>query len=215
MASSSSYSSYSPPTGHMFSMERSNALGRSRRPTRDTSIGGQGGVNPLNFFGMAKNQVSDPVIAARNYGLSMMAMGTNMQVRGYTAAINAILATARFNSEIARQQTARSVDGMNRQAKRLFSSTRADIGASGFNASSKSFLMLANEGLDAVALQINQFRTDAYHQNQADMFEANTAAHALAIKRQDTIIQAVANAVGNGASIAKNQTNAPVVGYTQ
>lgn len=105
--------------------------------------------------------------------------GFKLQAGGYRQAANATLAAAEYNNQIAEINTQRRLEAMGRQMKRIGAEQRVAAVSSGFASSSKSKLAVMDATLDQFSRQIRDEAASLSHQQQANLFEAQSEATAL------------------------------------
>ena len=112
-------------------------------------------------------------------GDRMQRAGAKMRARGFRNAASSTLAATEFNNEILEINTERRLDALGRQIRRVSAEQRVAAVASGFASTSRSKLAVMDATLDQFSRQIQDEAVSLVHQQQANLFEAQTQATAL------------------------------------
>lgn len=123
-------------------------------------------------------------------GSRMQQQGSEMQAAGFRQAANSSLAAAEYNNRILELNTQRRLEALGRQIRTISAEQRVAAVSSGFASSSRSKLAVMDATLDQYSRQISNEAVSLGHQQQANLFEAQTAATALETRARTAEFQA-------------------------
>lgn len=109
-------------------------------------------------------------------GFDIQASSSERMAEQFRAAASNTQAIAEYNIELDRQALARDLDATSRQLRRLMSTQRSQMATTGASMSSKSFLAIANNTLDAVQRQVLDARNAQQTVAQQRRFQASQRA---------------------------------------
>lgn len=123
-------------------------------------------------------------------GGRMQAQGSEMQAQGFRQAASGTLQAADFNNSVLNVNTQRRLEALGREIRRVGSEQTVAAVSSGFASTSKSKLAVMDATLDQFSRQIQQEAVSLGHQQQSNLFEAQSAATSLETRARATEFKA-------------------------
>ena len=153
------------------------------------------------------NQATGMQVAGVNQSMAGVSVG-NLGAKISNAMVQQ---AADYNSAIMASNYKLTQNAQDQQANRLMAAQQGQMGGSGFAATSKSYLQINNESLNALVTRDTQMNQNYNQSQQTAMFEAKTMEYGNSMKAYSQLLRALGSF--GGASVVQNSassTNAAV-----